>query len=136
MSVISDQWPVVSEKQPLRSYRELKVWQNSVELVTVIYQITASFPKEEMYGLTAQIRRSAISIPSNIAEGAARNSTKEFIRFVDIALGSLAELETQFIIANNLGFVSENSKNESMDSLQDVGKMLNGLKRRLNEKLH
>jgi len=86
----------------MRTHRDLDVWKNSIELVTMIYQCTNSFPKSEMYGLTNQIRRSAVSIPSNISEGAARNTSKDFSHFLAITLGSIAELETQLIIEFSL----------------------------------
>ena len=89
----------------MKSHKELNVWKGSIDLVTQLYKITKQFPKEELYGLTNQIRRSAVSIPSNISEGAARNQTKEYIRFLNIAQGSLSELETQLIIAKNLGYI-------------------------------
>jgi len=86
------------------NHKDLDAWKNSITFVTEIYEITKIFPKEESYGLTNQIRRSAISIPSNIAEGSARQSDKETIQFLYISLGSLAELETQLIIAENLNY--------------------------------
>jgi len=88
------------------THKDLDVWKNSILMVTEIYKITNSFPKSEMYGLTSQIRRSAVSIPSNIAEGAARLHTKEFIRFLYISLGSIAEIETQLIIAGKLNYIN------------------------------
>ena len=91
----------------MKTHKDLRIWQESIELVTHVYKITASFPKEDMYGLTSQIRRSAVSVPSNIAEGAGRNSKKEFKHFLYISIGSLAELETQLIIAKNIGFLEE-----------------------------
>ena len=90
----------------MRTYKDLDVWKNAMDLVKCIYDETKSFPKEEMFGLTNQIRRAAVSIPSNIAEGSGRAHNKEFINFLYIALGSLAELETQLMIANNLKMVS------------------------------
>lgn len=90
----------------IRNHKDLKVWKKSVDLVDNIYRITESFPNKEIYGLTNQLRRSAVSIPSNIAEGAARGSKKEFIQFLYIALGSLAEVETQMIIASRLGYLN------------------------------
>ncbi|MCB9284185.1 MAG: four helix bundle protein [Lewinellaceae bacterium] len=86
-------------------HKELEAWKNGIALVTAIYQITEGFPKGELFGLTNQIRRCAVSIPSNIAEGAARNSDKDFIRFLYIALGSCAELETQLIISRKIGIL-------------------------------
>jgi four helix bundle protein len=98
----------------MRTYKDLDVWKNEVELVKKIYTTTLDFPKEEMYGLTSQIRRSDISIPSNIAEGSARNGTKEFIQFLYIALGSAAELETQLIISKDLGYLKDLSLSEDL----------------------
>lgn len=89
----------------VKSHKDLKVWKESMELVILIYAATKEFPKDELYGLTSQIRRASISIPSNIAEGAGRKGSKEFIRFLYIALGSLSELETQIEIALNLNYV-------------------------------
>ncbi|HOM41738.1 MAG TPA: four helix bundle protein, partial [Bacteroidales bacterium] len=92
----------------MKTHRNLEVWNKSVELVTEIYKVTESFPKSELYGLTNQIRRSAVSIPSNIAEGAARASSKELLQFLSVALGSVAELETQLIVSGNLNFIDKN----------------------------
>jgi len=88
----------------VKTHKDLEIWQNGIELVVQIYEITSKFPKTEIYGLTSQLRRSAVSVPSNIAEGAARNSDKEFIQFLYISLGSLSELETQLIIAEKIGY--------------------------------
>ena len=109
----------------MRSHKDLDAWKKSMDLVDNVYKVTKSFPNEELYSLTNQMRRAAISIPSNIAEGAARGSKKEFIRFLYIALGSLSELETQFIIANRLGYLADPN-----NLLKDVGvirKLINGL---------
>jgi len=95
------------EFKVVMTHRDLDVWKNGIELVKKIYILTKDSPKEEIYTLTSQIRRSAISIPSNIAEGAARNSKKEFIQFLYIALGSAAELETQLIVAKELGYIKD-----------------------------
>ena len=100
-----------------------------MELVTSIYTLTKGYPKEELYGLTAQIRKSAVSIPSNIAEGAARRGAKEFTQFLYIALGSCAELETQLSIAKNLGYPSED---EYLNQLARIRFMLLGLIKNLN----
>ena len=89
-------------------HKDLDVWKKGMDLVLAVYQATGEFPKEELYGLTSQVRRAAVSIPSNIAEGAARNSDKEFTQFLHITLGSLAELETQWILAERLGFFGNN----------------------------
>lgn len=102
----------------MKTHKDLDIWQLSIELVSEIYQITAPFPKEELYGLTAQLRRSAISIPSNIAEGAARQSKREYVKFVYISLGSLSELETQIIIAVNLGYLADNALLNKIETLR------------------
>ncbi len=107
----------------VQTHKDLRVWQKGMELVEKVYSMTASFPQSEAFGLTAQIKRSVISIPSNIAEGAARNSRKEYIQFLYVALGSLAELETQLLIAQRLKFID--SIPES--SLLEVKKPLLGL---------
>lgn len=111
----------------LQTHKDLKVWQESKDLVTHIYALTSKFPKEEIYSITAQIKRAAISIPSNIAEGAARDSNKEYIHFLYISLGSVAELDTQLIIAKDLNFLNENEFNEISEKLNNIGKMLSGL---------
>ena len=103
----------------------MEVWKKSMDLVSDIYKITESFPNKELYGLTNQIRRAAVSVPSNIAEGAARNSKKEFIQFLYIALGSLSELETQIIIANRLEYL--NNLDILLEDLKFVEKLINGL---------
>ena len=95
------------EFKVVKTHRDLDVWKNGIELVKKIYILTKDSPKEEIYTLTSQIRRSAISIPSNIAEGAARNSKKEFIQFLYIALGSAAEIETQLNVAKELGYIKD-----------------------------
>jgi len=107
------------------SHKDLDVWQKSIELVTVIYDVTKLFPKEELYGITNQIRRCAVSIPSNIAEGAARNSNKEFIQYLYISLGSLSELETQIIISHNLRYIDD--KSELINYIVKIKQMLLGL---------
>lgn len=91
----------------MRTHKDLEIWQKGIELVEKIYKLTSSFPKEEIYGIISQMRRAAISYPSNIAEGAARFSRKEFIQFMYIALGTLSELETQVIISLRLGYYSD-----------------------------
>ena len=94
----------------LKSYRELIVWQKSMDLVKNIYRVTSVFPKEEMYGLTSQIRRAAVSIPSNIAEGYGRRTTKDFISFLYISRGSVYELQTQIEICGDLGMIDKEEK--------------------------
>ena len=109
------------------SYRDLIVWQKTMELVTVIYSKTREFPKEEKYGLTMQIRRCAVSVPSNIAEGYGRNSTPDYIRFLNIARGSLYELQTQLEIAVNLGYLKDTIFKDLLQSVNEVERMLNSL---------
>ena len=115
----------------IKSYRDLIVWQKSMDLVTSIYELTAVFPKSEMYGLTSQMRRSAISIPSNIAEGSRRSSRKDFKNFLQNAYGSGAELETQIEIAKRMPF-GKTFHYQSIDSgLDEVMRMLNRFIKRL-----
>ncbi len=115
----------------MRTHKDLDVWKESIELVTKIYRLVGGFPKEEKFGLVDQIKRAAVSIPSNIAEGAARNFQKEFLQFLYIALGSIAELDTQLIISKEVGFL----KNESIfEDLEKVKSKLLGLIRYLKKK--
>lgn len=108
-------------------HTDLEVWKKSIELVKLIYKLTEKFPAKEQFGLVSQIRRAAVSIPSNIAEGSARSSHKDAIRFVDIALGSLSELETQLIIAKELVFVD--SVQQELDLLKQVNALAMGLRK-------
>ena len=112
-------------------FRKLIVWQKSMDLVTKVYQITLRFPENEKYGLVSQMRRCAVSIPSNIAEGSRRGSQKDFRKFILIAFGSGAELETQFEISINLAYISKNEAVEIMDLLNEIMKMLNKLQTNL-----
>jgi four helix bundle protein len=111
----------------MQTHKDLNVWKDSRKLVSEIYALTSKFPKDEVYSLTAQIKRAAISIPCNIAEGTARDSNKEYIHFLYISLGSLAELDTQLIIAKDLNFINEKDYNEISEKLNSIGKMLSGL---------
>lgn len=104
----------------MKSHKDLDVWKRSVDLVTEIYRITFDFPSEEKFSLVNQLRRSAVSIPSNIAEGAARNHNKEFIQFLYVALGSIAELETQIIISENLYFISPDNSFKIKNELIEI----------------
>lgn len=119
----------------MRSYRELKVWQLGMKLTKSVYLLTRRFPKEELYGLTSQARRAAVSIPSNIAEGHARDSTKDFLRHLSIVQGSLAELETQLILAESLEYCTETELAPLMDICDEERMMLSGLQRKLRSKL-
>ena len=109
------------------NYRELIVWQKAMELVTEIYQLVKLLPKEEIYALSSQMRRAAVSIPSNIAEGQQRKSTKEFANFLSISRGSVAELETQLFICINLNYLTEAQIEKALGLCQEEGKMLNSL---------
>jgi len=104
-------------------------------MVTTIYRATDDFPKREMFGLTSQLRRAAISVPSNIAEGAARLYTREYIRFLSNALGSIAELETQLLVSVDLGYTTKNRMQSIMPELDEIGKMTRRLVQRLEERL-
>ncbi len=112
-----------------RRHHELLAWQQAIKLVELAYVTTQSFPKEEVYGLTSQVRRAAVSIPSNIAEGAARSGSKEFLHFLSMARGSLSELETQLIIARNLGYLDANA--EIFQLLEKVFGLVGGLMKSL-----
>ena len=113
----------------MKSHKDLLVWQKSVDMVTRVYSVTNGWPKEEIYGLTSQIRRAAVSIPSNIAEGAGRTGKKEFSHFLSIAMGSLAEVETQIVIAQRLGYILDVSDLDK--GLQEIRRMLIGLNKSL-----
>ena len=116
-----------------RTHRDLDVWKKSIDLVTSIYKFTADYPKDEMYGLTSQIRRCAVSIPSNISEGSARTTKKDFSHFLAIALGSVAELETQLIISKNLNYLPDSVLNELMSELISIRRMTLGLRKSINK---
>jgi four helix bundle protein len=105
------------------NFKELKIWQKSRLLTTKIFKLTMDFPKEEKYGLINQMRRSAVSIASNIAKGSGRNSDKEFCRFLDIALGSAYELETQIIISSDLNYLREIDNNDLLNDIEEIQKM-------------
>ncbi|MDD3656626.1 MAG: four helix bundle protein [Atribacterota bacterium] len=116
----------------MRSYKDLNIWKRSIELVNDIYKLSCSFTKEELYILTSQIRRTAISIPSNIAEGFARFHNKEYRQFLYISLGSCAELETQIIIANNLKYLEDDELSDIINRLEIIGKMISNLIKKIN----
>ena len=109
----------------MNDYKDLRIWQDSIELVVDIYKLTNMLPKEEIYALTNQIRRAVVSIPSNISEGANRNTDKEFVQFLYIALGSASEVETQLIIAKRLGYLNDVQK--ELEDITKLRKMINAL---------
>lgn len=115
-----------------QTYRDLLVWQKAMKLVEEVYRASQKFPKEEVYGLTSQLRRAAVSIPSNIAEGQGRKGTREFQQFLAQARGSLLELETQLLIAQNLGYLPQAQAEQLLKLTAEVGRMLNGLMNSLN----
>lgn len=115
----------------VRSYRDLIAWQKAMDLVAEIYSSTQVFPKAEMYGLVSQLRRAAVSVPSDIAEGHARQSTGEFRQFLGHALGSVAELDTQILIGEKLGYLDADRSNNLLSRTREVGKIINGLIRAL-----
>ena len=114
-----------------RSYKDLVVWQKGIALAKLIYQLTKKFPSEEKFGLVAQMRRAAVSISSNVAEGQARRTTGEFIQFISHAEGSLAELDTQLILSLELKFCSESAAEPAFTLLDEIRRMLNALLRKL-----
>ena len=116
----------------MKDHKDLDVWKQSMVLVEDIYALTKNFPSDEKYGLTSQIKRAVVSVPSNIAEGAGRKGDKEFIQFLYIAMGSLSELETQLILANRLQFT--NSIESYLSQIEKIKKMLFGLIRYVNNK--
>jgi four helix bundle protein len=119
----------------ITSFRELKVWQLGMNLTERIYILTDSFPKSEIYGLTSQIRRSAVSIPSNLAEGHGRNSTKEFLQFIAIAFGSICELETQILLSYRLKYISTEDSEMVLALLTETSKTIRGLQKALKAKI-
>ena len=118
----------------MRPHRKLDVWKKSMMLTGEVYRVTALFPKAEEYGLMSQMRRAAVSIPSNLAEGAGRKGTKEFKQFLNIAQGSISELDTQIELAHMLGYIEASRHAELNAELTDISKMLYGLSRSINSK--
>ncbi len=117
-----------------KSYRDLEVWQKAMNLVVDCYQMTKGFPKSEVFGLASQLQRAAVSIAANIAEGRARQHTKEFLQHISIAYGSLAEMETHIHIAKRLSYISEDQMQEMLKKASEIGRMLNGLRKSLHNK--
>jgi four helix bundle protein len=133
-SVLSFLWELRTENRELErphmgnSYRDLIAWRKAMDLITDIYRVTKAFPRDELYGLTNQLRRAAVSVPnSNIAEGQARFSRKEFHHFLSHARGSLVEIETQLMIAQNLEYLSPQQVRPLLDKASQLGRVLNGL---------
>jgi four helix bundle protein len=118
----------------VKSYQDLIVWQKGMDLVESVYRVTRVFPKEEMFGLTSQVRRAAVSVPSNLAEGQGRQTTRDFMNFISIARGSLQEMETQILIASRLQYIIATQTNEITDMVAEVGRLLSGLYNSLNRK--
>lgn len=118
----------------IKSYRDLEVWQKAMSMVKLIYQATAHFPSEEKFGLVNQMRRAAVSIPSNLAEGHTRWGKGEFPHFISIAMGSVAELETQVLVSVDLDYLKPNAKDQLFRELNTLGKMLRGLQKSLKNR--
>src|SRR5437867_11121 len=116
-----------NRRMKVKNYQELIVWQRSMDLVEDVYKSSQDFPREELYALTSQIRRAAVSIPSNIAEGQGRRTTSDFLRHLSIAYGSLREVETQILIARRLRYIAQAKLEEVMNRAGEVGRLLNGL---------
>lgn len=123
------------DKQKVEDYKNLIVWQRSMELAEEVYWLVKKLPKEELFALSDQIRRAVISIPSNIAEGYERDSTKEYIHFLSIAKGSKAELETQLLLCTKIHYLDNSDIEKSISLIQEIGKMLNSLQKHLIAKL-
>ena len=119
---------------PVKDYRELIVWQKAMNFVEFVYRATANFPKEELYGLISQMRRAAVSIPSNIAEGQARNTTRDFLHFLAIAYGSRKEVETQVLIAERLGYINNQQSNNLVQFTTEIARLISGLTNSLKKR--
>jgi four helix bundle protein len=121
----------VTSEAKTGSYKDLLVWQKGIALVKEVYQITGAFPIDERFGLVSQLRRAAVSVPSNLAEGQARHTTGEFIQGVSYAEGSIAEVETQLIIAIELGYCTQSRARQAFEVIEELHRMLNALRRKL-----
>jgi four helix bundle protein len=121
----------MNSEQKLKSYKDLLVWQKGMTLVKDIYRLTSGFPQDERFGLMSQLRRAAVSVPSNIAEGQSRHTSGEFIQFLSHAEGSLAELETQILIAVDLDFCGRQAANQALVQIEELQRMLNSLRQKL-----
>lgn len=115
----------------VKSYQELQVWQKAMALVEAVYRATRMFPRNEQFGLTSQVRRAAISVPSNIAEGQGRSTSQAFLNHLSIAYGSLQEMETQLMLAHRLGYLDQLIQDQLLENTSEIARMLNGLQRSL-----
>ena len=120
----------------IKSYRDLIVWQEARQLVKRVHQITRQFPQEELYCLTKELKRTAISVPSNIAEGHSRRGIKDYISFVSIAIGSLAELDTQMVLAYDFGYIDETTEQSFYADVTKLQRQLHALRNSLKKRLH
>jgi len=120
----------------IHNYRDLEVWQKSMDLVVFCYDVVKQFPSDERYGLISQLRRAAVSVPANIAEGHARNHTKEFLQHLSIAYASLMEIETHLQIAQRINYINDQQLHDLLQRTTEIGRMLNGLKRSLAKNLN
>lgn len=118
----------------MQNHRDLKVWQISLDLVETVYRLSRNWPNHELYGLVSQARRASVSVPANIAEGAGRRTTGEFIQFVGIARGSPAELETLLVVAGRLGYLEDSVLDHLLIEVAEVGRMLTGLMQSLRDR--
>lgn len=121
--------------EKVKSYKELKVWRKGIELTKTIYSITENFPRRELFGMTSQMRRAVVSVPSNIAEGWSRNHTREYVQFLRVALGSLAELDTQLTISSELGYLTKDKLNETEAGIFEMQKMVYAMVNTLTPRL-
>ncbi len=122
----------MTDRNSIRSFRDLLIWQKGIELAEAVYALTRTFPAEEKFGLVSQLRRAAVSVPSNIAEGQVRRSAAEFCQFLSISLGSLAELETQLILASKLGLGAGPQVDLLLSRIHELQKMVHSLRSRLS----
>ena len=125
----------MSEKQKIVSYHDLEVWKRGIQLVKKVYKITSGFPKAELYGLTSQAQRAAVSFTANIAEGWGRESSKNYVQFLRNSRGSLFELDTLLIIANELNYISSDQLVEVQQEINELGKMLNAIIKKINTRI-
>ena len=118
-------------KTKIRTYRDLDIWQKGIEIVREVYKVTKTFPKEETYGLSSQLKRAAVSMPSNIAGGFKRYHNREYKQFLYVTLGSCAEVETQLTIAEKLGYMDKSKEKELLEKLDHIGRMITNLVKKL-----